>query len=37
MCVYCDVNWAHNMDDRKSTLGYVFLLGNDVIKWNSKK
>jgi hypothetical protein len=26
MCAYCDVDWVGNMDDRKSTLGYVFLL-----------
>jgi len=37
MCVYCDVDWVGNMDDHKSTLGYVFLLGNGAISWNSKK
>jgi len=26
MCAYCDVDWVGNMDDCKSTLGYVFLL-----------
>jgi hypothetical protein len=37
MCVYCDANLSHNMDDLTSTLGYVFLLENGVINWNSKK
>ncbi len=37
MCVYCDADWAHDMDDHKSTLGYVFLLRNGAIRWNSKK
>jgi hypothetical protein len=36
ICTYCDVNWASNMDDRRSMLGYAFLLGNDAINWNSK-
>jgi len=29
MCIYCDANWASSMDDCKSILGYVFLIG----KW----
>ncbi len=37
MCAYCDVNWVDNMDDHKSALSYVFLLGNGVINLNSKK
>jgi hypothetical protein len=36
MCTYCDVDWASNMDDHKSMLGYVFLLGNGAINWNNK-
>jgi hypothetical protein len=37
MCAHCDVDWAGNMDDIKSTSTYVFLLGNGVISWNYKK
>ncbi len=37
MCAYCDVNWVGNMYDHKSTSSYVFLLGNGVVNWNSKK
>ncbi len=32
VCAHCDINWAGNMDDCKSTLDYVFLLGNGVIR-----
>ncbi len=37
MCAYCDVDWVDSMDDHKSALSYVFLLGNGVISWNNKK
>ncbi len=37
LCAYCDVDQASNMDDCKSTSGYVFLLGNGVINLNNKK
>jgi hypothetical protein len=37
MCAYCDGNWVDNMDDYKSTLDYVFILGNDAINWNNNK
>ncbi|XP_050918653.1 secreted RxLR effector protein 161-like [Lathyrus oleraceus] len=34
---YCDADWACNTDDRKSTSGGCFLLGNNLISWFSKK
>lgn len=34
---YTDSDWAGSTDDRKSTSGYVFLLGNKAISWASKK
>ncbi|GAA0173738.1 transmembrane signal receptor [Lithospermum erythrorhizon] len=34
---YCDSDFAGDIDDRKSTTGFVFLLGNNVISWSSKK
>ena len=34
---YTDSDWAGSVDDRKSTSGYVFQLGNKVVSWLSKK
>ena len=34
---YSDVDWARSMDDRKSTLGGCFYLGNNIVSWISKK
>eukprot|EP00253_Pinus_taeda_P016764 PITA_16764 len=34
---YTDNDWARGVDDRKSTLGYVFHMGLGAISWASKK
>lgn len=34
---YVDSDWAGNIDDMKSTMGYVFSLGSGMFSWNSKK
>ncbi|KAK9080956.1 hypothetical protein Syun_031353 [Stephania yunnanensis] len=34
---YTDVDWGGDLDERKSTSGYVFLPNNGVISWSSKK
>ncbi|CAA7044007.1 unnamed protein product [Microthlaspi erraticum] len=34
---YCDADWAGCADDRKSTSGGCFFLGNNLIAWLSKK
>jgi hypothetical protein len=34
---YTDSDWASDMDDSRSTAGYVFLLGNAAFSWYSKK
>ena len=34
---YSDANWAGNADDRKSTLGGCFYVGNNLASWMSKK
>ena len=33
---YSDSDWAGNIDDRRSTGGYIFLLAGGSISWNSK-
>ncbi|CAM8880652.1 unnamed protein product [Rhodiola kirilowii] len=34
---YCDADWARNAEDRKSTSGGCFFLGNNLVSWFSKK
>lgn len=34
---YSDADWAGDIGDRKSTSGYVFLLGGAAISWKSSK
>ncbi|XP_039143972.1 secreted RxLR effector protein 161-like [Dioscorea cayenensis subsp. rotundata] len=34
---YSDANWEGNIDDRKSTSGGCFYLGNNLVTWYSKK
>ena len=34
---YTDSDWAGDVDDRKSTGGYVFLFQNSAISWKAKK
>lgn len=34
---YTDIDYAGDIDDRKSTSGYVFLLSGGAVSWASKK
>ena len=34
---YTDANWGGDRDDRKSTIGYIFMYGATPISWSSKK
>ncbi|XP_038987033.1 secreted RxLR effector protein 161-like [Phoenix dactylifera] len=34
---FTDSDWAESLDDQKSTSGYNFCLGSDVISWSSRK
>ena len=33
---WCDADWGGNIDNRKSTIGYVFTLAGGAISWYSK-
>jgi Reverse transcriptase (RNA-dependent DNA polymerase) len=34
---YADADWASNLNDRWSTLGYVFMLASAAVSWSLKK
>ena len=34
---YSDADWGGDLDESKSTSGYVFTLGEGVLSWCSKK
>ncbi len=34
---YCDVDWAIDLEDRKSTIGFVFMMGCGAISCSSKR
>jgi len=34
---FADADWASDINDWKSTFGYVFVLVGDAISWSSKK
>lgn len=34
---YCDADWASDIDERRSTTGYIFLLQSGAISWNTKR
>ena len=37
LACFSDADWAGNADDRKSTSGGCFFLGNNLVSWHSKK
>ena len=34
---YTDSSWCSDVEDRKSTAGYVFILGGAPVAWSSRK
>ena len=37
LIAFADSDYAGDVDDRKSTSGYVFMLGTRVVSWSSRK
>ena len=37
LCAYSNVDWAGNIDERKSTNGGAFFLGGRLVSWLRKK
>jgi hypothetical protein len=33
---YCDANWVGDLEDRRSTTWFVFIMGGGAISWSSK-
>jgi hypothetical protein len=34
---YCDADWGGDLEDKRSTIGFVFMIGGGVISWSSKR
>jgi len=34
---YCDADWADDLEDRRSTTWFVFMMGGGATSWNSKQ
>ncbi len=37
MVGYCDADWAGDLKDRRSTIGFVFMMGGEAISWSNKR
>jgi hypothetical protein len=37
MLGYCDADSGGDLEDRKSTIGFNFMIGGGAISWNSKR
>lgn len=37
LLAFMDSGYADDLDDRRSTSGYVFMIGSGVVSWSSKK
>ena len=37
LTAYCDANYASDLDDNKSKLGFILMLNRDQVAWKNKK
>ena len=37
ICSYVDFDWAGDIDSRRSTSGYIFMLNGGAVSWMSKR
>jgi hypothetical protein len=37
MLGYCDADWGGDLEDKRSTTGFVFMIGGGAISWISKR
>ncbi len=37
MLGYCDAEWGGDLEDRRSTIGFVFIMGGGAISWSNKR
>lgn len=37
LTAFCDVDWASNIDGKRSTSGAAIILGPNLISWRSRK
>lgn len=37
LVAFCDVDWASDPDDQRSTLGFCVYFGSNLVTWQSKK
>jgi hypothetical protein len=34
---YCDADWVGDLEDRRSTIGFIFIMGGGSISWSNKR
>jgi hypothetical protein len=37
MLGYCESDWGGDLEDKRSTIGFVFMIGGGAISWNNKR
>jgi hypothetical protein len=37
MVTYCDADWVDDLEDRKSTIRFLFMIKGGTISWSNKQ